>query len=240
MLNKTIINKINKEIATDYNGVIPDGKSLSYSGCIQPNTGLNYNDKNQLRKAINIAENAKNDYKYFSVEEFKECLKYLLIALSSANENSKKSFSEFSKYLCIAMFSAQEAFSDSSEAVKYKSHIRALKAQLDSIAFNEYLEEVKNIDLDFISLIDTLKEILEMNVVSSKYVMKNNIKQSDIQRVDKDKIYLNNNNGVLSVSKQAYLSAKIKNDIKYGTSLVGSKVLNGASKVFKRISNKNI
>ncbi len=222
MLNKITIGKINKEIATDYNGVV------------QPGSGLNYNDENQLIRAISIAKFAKKDYKEASNEEFSECLKYLLIALSSLNENSKKTFSEFAKYLCIASLSGKDALKDHVKMAKYSLDIIALKNQIKEMNLMENLDEIK--DNDIVSLIDTLIEVLKMEMSAAKHAMDNNIKYSDIKSVDMDSIYLNGTDGEISMAKMPYLSAKVKNDVKYGLSLLGLKALNGTSKVLKRIN----
>ncbi len=224
MLNRKIIGNISKEIAMDSNGVI------------QNESGLNPNDYVQLRKALNIAKFARDDYKENFNKEFDEYLKYLLIALSSINEAKEKTLSDFMKYLCVATFSAKNALEELLKTAKYSLDVMALKNKMLEIDLIDLLKGIN--DKDIISLLDTLVEMLDMNVTVSKRVRDNDIKYSDIKSMDINNIYLNGSEGEISVAKIPYLSAKAKNDVKYDMSLLGKKVLNGASKTLKRINKQ--
>ncbi len=224
MLNRRIIEKINREIATDLNGVV------------QPLSGLNHNDYHQLKRAINIAEFAKNDYKENLSEEFEDCLAYLLIALSSINEYSNERDSDFITNLSKASYNAKLALDDFVKTVKYKEQMEVLKIRIKELALKEELGKIKNLDINLTSLIDTLTNLLEMNVTTAKRAKDNNLKRTDIRFIDKNTIYLTGNLGTVSVAKKPYLRHKAKNDVKYALNLFGYNVLNGTSKVLKRIN----
>lgn len=224
MLNRRIIGNISREIATDSNGII------------QPESGLNPNNYNQLRKALNIAEFARNDYKENFYKAFDEYLKYLLIALSSINEPEEKALPDFMKYLCITVFSLKDPLEDVLNTAKYSLDVAALKSKMLEINLIDLLKEIK--DKDIISLLDALTEMLDKDISVSKQARNNNIKYSDIKSVDLNNIYLDGKLGEISVAKIPYLSAKTKNDLKYGLSLLGRKALNGTSKILKKIDKK--
>lgn len=220
MLNRRIIGNISKEIATDSNGII------------QPESGLNSNNYNQLRKALNIAEFARNDYKENFNKAFGEYLKYLLIALSSIDGPKEKALPDFMKYLCIAVFGIKDSIEDVLNIAKYSLDVAALKNKMLEIDLRDLLKEIK--DKNIIFLLDTLTEMLDMDISVSKQARNNSIKYSDIKSVDLNNIYLDGKLGEISVAKIPYLSAKAKNDVKYGISLLGKKVINGTSKVLKK------
>lgn len=208
---------------------------------ISRENGIDCNDHEQLKKAIDISKFATNGYKELSSKEFYEFGKYLLFALSSANSAKKTSedeLSDFMKYLCESLSSGFEGVKDVAMVTKYKKNLELLKIRSKELYVEEYLKEHSNGDLS--SSIDALIMLCRKEVRDAKEATKNTLDLDEVIYSDDQNLYLNGNYGTVSVSKSAYVDARIKTGIKYGANLLGGVTLLGISKILKKTKVKSI
>lgn len=207
---------------------------------ISRENGINCNDLEQLKKAIDISKFATDSYKELSSKEFYEFGKYLLFALSSANSAKKTSedeLSDFMKYLCESLSSGFEGVKDVAMVTKYKKNLELLKIRFKELYVEEYLKEHSNGDLS--SSIDALIMLCRKEVRDAKEATKNTLDLDEVIYSDDQNLYLNGNYGTVSVSKSAYVDARIKTGIKYGANLLGGVTLLGISKILKKPLNQS-
>lgn len=122
--------------------------------------------------------------------------------------------------------------------LKYKNDINALKTRILEIDFKPILKEFDNEDI--ISFLQVLNELCLIEISEIKTSNKTGKINHNFSRDNIKYFYSDNDLDVIRVSKSAYFSAIVKNDIKYGASKVGNLVLDGTVKVLEKHKNKDI
>ena len=100
------------------------------------------------------------------------------------------------------------------------------------LSSKKHLKEHFNGDLS--SLVDALIMLCKKEVRDAKDATKNTLNLNDVVYSDDKNLYLNGNYGTVSVSKAAYVDARIRNGIKYGVNLLGGATLLGIAKILKK------
>lgn len=113
-----------------------------------------------------------------------------------------------------------------------------MKIRSKELYVEEYLKEHSNGDLS--SSIDALIMLCRKEVRDAKEATKNTLDLDEVIYSDDQNLYLNGNYGTVSVSKSAYVDARIKTGIKYGANLLGGVSLLGISKILKKTKDKSI
>lgn len=122
--------------------------------------------------------------------------------------------------------------------LKYKNDINALKTRILEIDFKPFLKELDKEDI--ISFLQVLNELCLIEINEAKVSKENGNINHDFNKNDIKYFYSDNDMDTIKVSKSAYVSAKIKNGIKYGVSKIGNLVFSGSVKVLKKPKNKDI
>lgn len=186
------------------------------SGSIRDKAGLDYNDKEQLENAIYNAN--------FAIE----CLK------SEIKENKK-----YIKVILIRNLSElMSLVRNTSQYVKYKKDVNALKTRIKQMDVKEFLSDLSMEDV--IAFMQVLNELCLIEMSDAKLSKENAFTKTDVLSDDVKYYYVDGNGDNINVSKSAYYVARAKGGIKYGACMVGSKVLNGGAKVLSMFKDKGI
>lgn len=200
---------------------------------ISKENGINCDDYEQVKKAIDISKFATTDYKELSIKDFYEFEKYLLLALSSMKGLSEDELSDVKKHLSEALSNGIIGIKDIAKLAKYKKNLEILKIRSKQLSINEYLKEHSNGDLS--STIDALIVLCKKELHDTKEATRNTLNLDEVIYKDNKNLYLNGDYGIVGVSKSAYVDARVKNGIKYGASLLGGITLLGVSKTIKKL-----
>lgn len=183
---------------------------------IRRESGLDYNDKDQIESALRIANFAMHELEENSYENKNEVLLLLY-----------KNTSLLKKLL-----------SDGVMKAKYMNDVIALKIRMKELEAKEKIENFK-ID-DLISFLDTLTETLNIEENIQKNKKENTLSYKDITSKDSQNYYMSKENDTITVSRPSYIASRICSAAIYATCKTLKEVTKGASKTLKRNYKKNI
>lgn len=183
---------------------------------IRRESGLDYNDKDQIESALRMAN--------FAIHELEE----------NSYENKNEVLLELYKNTSLL----KELLSDGVMRAKYINDVIALKIRMKELEAKEKIENFK-ID-DLISFLDTLTETLNIEENIQKNKKENTLSYKDITSKDSQNYYMNKENDTITVSRPSYIASRICSAAIYATCKTFKAVTNGASKTLKRNYKKNI
>ena len=183
---------------------------------IRRESGLDYNDKDQIESALRIANFAMHELEENSCENKNE----VLLSLYKNTSLLKK------------------LLSDSVMKAKYMNDVIALKIRMKELEAKEKIENFK-ID-DLISFLDTLTETLNIEENIQKNKKENTLSYKDITSKDSQNYYMGKENDTIAVSRPSYIASRVCSAAIYATCKTFKEVTKGASKTLKRNYKKNI
>ena len=181
---------------------------------IRRESGLDYNDKDQIESALRMAN--------FAIHELEE----------NSYEHKNEVLLELYKTTSLL----KELLSDGAMKVKYMNDVIALKIRMKELEAKEKIENFK-ID-DLISFLDTLTETL--NIEENIQKKENTLSYKDITSKDSQNYYMGKENDTITVSRPSYIASRVCSAAIYATCKMGKAVTNGASKTLKRNYKRNI
>lgn len=182
---------------------------------LRSETGLDYNDKDQIKSALRMANFAMRELEENSCENKNEVL--------------------LSLYKNTSLL--KELLSDGVMKAKYMNDVIALKIRMKELEAKEKIENFK-ID-DLISFLDTLTETLSIEENIQKNKKENTLSYKDITSKDSQNYYMGKENDTIAVSRPSYIAICGSAAI-YATCKTFKAVTKGASKTLKRNYKKNI
>lgn len=183
---------------------------------LRKESGLDYNNKDQIERALKMAN--------FAIGELKE--------ETSENKN------ETLLMLYKNVVTLKEVLYSSLMKAKYMNDIIALKIRIRQLDAKEKIENFKMDDL--ISFLDTITETLMMDANIQKNNKNNTLSKDDIASYDNQNYYMNKEDGLITISRPSYIASRVRGAITYAACKTIGKVTNGASKTLKRSYKKNI
>ena len=183
---------------------------------IRRESGLDYNDKDQIESALRMAN--------FAIHELEE----------NSYENKNEVLLELYKNTSLL----KKLLSEGVMRAKYINDVIALKIRMKELEAKEKIENFK-ID-DLISFLDTLTETLNIEENIQKNKKENTLSYKDITSKDSQNYYMGKENDTITVSRPSYIASRICSAAIYATCKMGKAVTNGASKTLKRNYKKNI
>ena len=183
---------------------------------IRRESGLDYNDKDQIESALRIANFAMHELEENSYENKNEVL--------------------LSLYKNTSLL--KELLSDCVVKAKYMNDVIALKIRMKELEAKEKIENFK-ID-DLISFLDTLTETLNIEENIQKNKKENTLSYKDITSKDSQNYYISKENDTITVSRPSYIASRVCSAAIYATCKTFKEVTKGASKTLKRNYKKNI
>ena len=183
---------------------------------LRSETGLDYNDKDQIKSALRMANFAMHDLEENSCENKNEVL--------------------LSLYKNTSLL--KELLSDGAMKAKYMNDVIALKIRMKELEAKEKIENFK-ID-DLISFLDTLTETLNIEENIQKNKKENTLSYKDITSKDSQNYYMGKENDTITVSRPSCIASRVCSVAIYATCKTFKAVTNGASKTLKRNYKKNI
>ena len=183
---------------------------------IRRESGLDYNDKDQIESALRMANFAMHELEENSCENKNEVLLLLY-----------KNTSLLKKLL-----------SDGAMKAKYMNDVIALKIRMKELEAKEKIGNFK-ID-DLINFLDTLTETLSMEASIQKNKKENTLSYKDITSKDSQNYYISKENDTITVSRPSYIASRVCSAAICATCKTFKEVTKGASKTLKRNYKKNI
>ena len=183
---------------------------------IRRESGLDYNDKDQIESALRMANFAMHELEENSCENKNEVL--------------------LSLYKNTSLL--KELLSDGAMKVKYMNDVIALKIRMKELEAKEKIENFK-ID-DLISFLDTLTETLNIEENIQKNKKENTLRYKDITSKDSQNYYMGKENDTIAVSRPSYIASRVCSAAIYATCKTLKEVTKGVSKTLKRNYKKNI
>ena len=183
---------------------------------IRRESGLDYNDKDQIESALRMAN----------------------FAMHELEENSCENKNEVLLLLYKNTSLLKELLSDGVMKAKYMNDVIALKIRMKELEAKEKIENFK-ID-DLISFLDTLTETLNIEENIQKNKKENSLSYKDITCKDCQIYYMGKENDTITVSRPSYIASRVCSAAIYATCKTFKAVTNGASKTLKRNYKKNI
>lgn len=183
---------------------------------LRSETGLDYNDKDQIKSALRIANFAMHELEENSCENKNEVL--------------------LSLYKNTSLL--KELLSDGFMKAKYMNDVIALKIRMKELEAEEKIENFK-ID-DLISFLDTLTETLNIEENIQKNKKENTLSYKGITSKDSQNYYMGKENDTIAVSRPSYIASRVCSAAIYATCKTFKEVTKGASKTLKRNYKKNI
>lgn len=183
---------------------------------IRRESGLDYNDKDQIESALRMAN--------FAIHELEE----------NSYENKNEVLLELYKNTSLL----KKLLSDGIMRAKYINDVIALKIRMKELEAKEKIENFK-ID-DLISFLDTLTETLNIEENIQKNKKENTLSYKDITSKDSQNYYMGKENDTITVSRPSYIASRICSAAIYATCKTFKAVTNGASKTLKRNYKRNI
>ena len=179
-------------------------------------SGLDYNDKDQIESALIIANSTIN-----KLDE-------------NLYENKNEALLELYKNTSLL----KDLLSDGAMKTKYINDVIALKIRMKELEAKEKIENFK-ID-DLISFLDTLTETLSMEASIQKNKKENTLSYKDITSKDSQNYYMGKENDTITISRPSYIASRVRGATIYAACKTVKTVTNGASKALKRNYKKNI
>ncbi len=183
---------------------------------IRRESGLDYNDKDQIESALRMANFAMHELEENSCENKNEVL--------------------LSLYKNTSLL--KELLSDGVMKAKYMNDVIALKIRMKELEAKEKIENFK-ID-DLISFLDTLTETLNIEENIQKNKKENTLSYKDITSKDSQNYYMGKENDTITVSRPSYIASRVCSAAIYATCKTFKEVTKCASKTLKRNYKKNI
>lgn len=183
---------------------------------IRRESGLDYNNKDQIESALRMANFAMHELEENSCENKNEVL--------------------LSLYKNTSLL--KELLSDGVMKAKYMNDVIALKIRMKELEAKEKIENFK-ID-DLISFLDTLTETLNIEENIQKNKKENTLSYKDITSKDSQNYYISKENDTITVSIPSYIASRVCSAVIYATCKTFKEVTKGASKTLKRNYKKNI
>lgn len=183
---------------------------------IRRESGLDYNDKDQIESALRMAN----------------------FAMHELEENSCENKNEVLLLLYKNTSLLKELLSDGVMKVKYMNDVIVLKIRMKELEVKEKIENFK-ID-DLISFLDTLTETLNIEENIQKNKKENTLSYKDITSKDSQNYYMGKENDTITVSRPSYIASRVCSAAIYATCKTFKEVTKGASKTLKRNYKKNI
>lgn len=183
---------------------------------LRSETGLDYNDKDQIKSALRMANFAMHELEENSCENKNEVL--------------------LSLYKNTSLL--KELLSDGFMKAKYMNDVIALKIRMKELEAKEKIENFK-ID-DLISFLDTLTETLNIEENIQKNKKENTLSYKGITSKDSQNYYMGKENDTIAVSRPSYIASRVCSAAIYATCKTFKEVTKGASKTLKRNYKKNI
>ena len=183
---------------------------------IRRESGLDYNDKDQIESALRMAN----------------------FAMHELEENSCENKNEVLLLLYKNTSLLKELLSDGVMKAKYMNDVVALKIRMKELEVKEKIENFK-ID-DLISFLDTLTENLNIEENIQKNKKENTLSYKDITSKDSQNYYMGKENDTITVSRPSYIASRVCSAAIYATCKTFKEVTKGASKTLKRNYKKNI
>lgn len=183
---------------------------------IRRESGLDYNDKDQIESALRMANFAMHELEESSCENKNEVLLLL--------------------YKNTSLL--KELLSDGAMKAKYMNDVIALKIRMKELEAKEKIENFKIYDL--ISFLDTLTETLNIEENIQKNKKENTLSYKDITSKDSQNYYMGKENDTITVSRPSYIASRVCGAAIYATCKTFKEVTKGASKILKRNYKKNI
>lgn len=183
---------------------------------IRRESGLDYNDKDQIESALIMAN----------------------FAMHELEENSCENKNEVLLLLYKNTSLLKELLSDGAMKAKYMNDVIALKIRMKELEAKEKIENFK-ID-DLISFLDTLTETLSIEENIQKNKKENTLSYKDITSKDSQNYYMGKENDTIEVSRPSYIASRVCSAAIYATCKTFKEVTKGASKTLKRNYKKNI
>lgn len=174
-------------------------------------SGLDYNDKDQIESALRMAN--------FAMRELEE----------NSCENKNEALLELYKSTSLL----KKLLSDGVMRAKYMNDVIALKIRMKELKANEKIYEL-------ISFLDTLTETLNMEANIQKSKKENTLSYNDITSKDSQNYYMDKESGTITVSRPSYIASRVCSAAIYATCKTFKAVTNGASKTLKRNYKRNI
>ena len=183
---------------------------------IRRESGLDYNDKDQIESALRMANFAMHELEENSYENKNE----VLLSLYKNTSLLKK------------------LLSDGVMRAKYINDVIALKIRMKELEAKEKIENFK-ID-DLISFLDTLTETLNIEENIQKNKKEKTLSYKDITSKDSQNYYMGKENDTITVSRPSYIASRVCSAAIYATCKTFKAITKGASKTLKRNYKKNI
>lgn len=183
---------------------------------IRRESGLDYNDKDQIESALRMAN--------FAIHELEE----------NSYENKNEVLLELYKNTSLL----KKLLSDGVMRAKYINDVIALKIRMKELEAKEKIENFK-ID-DLISFLDTLTETLNIEENIQKNKKENTLIYKDITSKDSQNYYMGKENDTIIASRPSYIASRVCSAAIYATCKTFKEVTKGASKTLKRNYKKNI
>ena len=149
---------------------------------IRRESGLDYNDKDQIESALRMVNFAMHELEENSCENKNE----VLLSLYKNTSLLKK------------------LLSDGVMKAKYMNDVIALKIRMKELEAKEKIENFK-ID-DLISFLDTLTETLNIEENIQKNKKENTLSYKDITSKDSQNYYMSKENDTITVSRPSYIA----------------------------------
>lgn len=177
---------------------------------LRSETGLDYNDKDQIESALKAAN--------FS----------LRLLDDDEMERKNDSLHCFIKEIK----NLKELISTSIAKAKYKNDIIALKVRLKELSLKDFLSNLTKQDVIF--FIDVFRDVCKMEAEVQVEAKKIALNKDEIASHDIRNYYIEDNNDNIMISKASYALARTKGALTYVACSVASKASNEVSKVLKK------
>ena len=193
---------------------------------IRKESGLNYNNKTEVERAIEIASSVTNSISLEN-KEIKESVKNDLI-------NGVLSLKDV---ICVKDENIKELLSNAKEYLKYKGDLIALKLKVKELYLKKEINDTSLSDI--ILSLEMLDVVCDMKIDALRKIKDDTLKQDDITSSDSKNLYIDKEGGTVSIPKVSYLFLMGRESIKYASVKAAKETMKGARKILKKVNNKN-
>ncbi|MCI5732565.1 MAG: hypothetical protein MR296_00785 [Tenericutes bacterium] len=193
---------------------------------IRKESGLNYNNKAEVERAIEIASSVTNSISLEN-KEIKESVKNDLI-------NGVLSLKDV---ICVKDENIKELLSNAKEYLKYKGDLIALKLKVKELYLKKEINDTSLSDI--ILSLEMLDVVCDMKIDALRKIKDDTLKQDDITSSDSKNLYINKEGGTVIIPKVSYLFLMGREAIKYAPVKAAKETMKGARKILKKVNNKN-
>lgn len=194
---------------------------------IRKESGLNYNNKTEVERAIEIASSVTNSISLEN-KEIKESVKNDLI-------NGILSLKDV---ICVKDENIKELLSNAKEYLKYKGDLIALKLKAKELYLKKEINDTSLSDI--ILSLEMLDVVCDMKIDALRKLKDNTLRQNDITSYDSKNLYIDKEGSSVIIPKTSYLFVRGKETVKYISTKAAKETMKGARKILKKVNNKKI